>query len=164
MALSEDEVRQLKVAELKTELSALGLSASGKKEELQERLLAALLVEKSMSACPPSGGNVSVSPSPNANSVITGSPGSDSSIDITQKSHPENIIASRAARFGMQSTAASSSNTDLGKVSSATCEDLLSLERLKKRQERFGASISSKLLEGEQEMQRQKRAQRFGDS
>ncbi|XP_055550980.1 uncharacterized protein LOC129733263 [Wyeomyia smithii] len=64
-------------------------------------------------------------------------------------------LQARAARFGI---AGSSSTTSTGTNS------LVSLDALKKRAERFGASVSDKMTKLEQEEKLQKRQERFGQA
>ena len=101
MALSEEEVRQLKVVELKAELGKLGLSISGKKEELIERLLRFLTEEKMLSS-PDEDETSATSTKLNEKSNKTKIDQTVELVADKKKLIPEEEkIASRAARFGM---------------------------------------------------------------
>ncbi|XP_053695448.1 uncharacterized protein LOC128742973 isoform X2 [Sabethes cyaneus] len=67
-------------------------------------------------------------------------------------------LQARAARFGIGGTSSTAS------TSNGSNSNLVSLDALKKRAERFGANVSDKLTKLEQEEKLQKRQERFGQA
>lgn len=152
--LDEAAVRQLKVVELKAELLQLGLSTSGRKDELVERLLEAL-------AGRPASGAAAAAPAAlgSARPSDAGLGRKDSS--PAAEDSEEYKRASRAERFNL-----GPSETDLlqrrRERFGSVADDLLDPERLRARQARFGTTTSSVLLQEDEEVQKLKRLQRFG--
>jgi hypothetical protein len=148
-----EEVKKLKVIELKTELQKRSLPTTGNKAELQTRLEDYLThhVETTTAeddpdadVAPPgfsSGKEAIIAPPVALKPLPVASP------PPTSISHAERVKA-RAAKFNM-----------------ASPHDPHTLELLRKRQERFGTLTkeSERLLqENEERAKKQKRAERFG--
>lgn len=70
---------------------------------------------------------------------------------------PESKLQARAARFGL-----GGSDSTTGGVSSKPASNLVSLDALKKRAERFGGNVSDKVTKQELEEKLHKRQERFG--
>ncbi len=128
-AAPEEDVRQMKVAELKAALAERGLPVSGKKEELVERLLDALAAPGS----PSSAGAAGASPAQSAPSPAMGAdaePRDAGAAETTAQAVGQDPLSlermrARQARFGV---AVSGRLADL--------EEQAARER---RQARFGA-------------------------
>lgn len=163
MPFSEDEVRQLKVVDLRAELLKLKLPTSGKKEELQERLLEFLTRKKKTDSLQESEAPASYNLNKNLNDDNNTKIDLNVSVNKTNFSEEERL-ASRAARF--ETTVSKSSPMPLGigssQASEGKYEDMLSLERLQKRRDRFGVTISSRLVDNEEKLLHQRRVERFG--
>lgn len=183
--MDETAIRQLKVTELRAELSKLGLPTTGKKDELVARVLEALAGGHS------SGGAVAATTSPSpagAKSPLplsdretwtsarppvqphavptAGFPGDSSASagKATAGTH-EDRLAARAERFGLEPTQEARRKQRaerFGIGASAEQEGLFDVERMRARQARFGVVASGQLAKAEDEAAKLKRLERFG--
>lgn len=135
--MDRDTILQLKVTELKNELSTLGLSTTGRKEELQQRLFEALFPDS-----PHNSPNMASNTAMSNNAPVSYN-------TATNNNTPTDPVAN-----GGQCTP---SKINLG-------SDPMSVERLKIREQRFGVALSSKLIQAEEDEAKMKRAQRFSQS
>lgn len=168
--MDEQTIRQLKVADLRSELSKLGLPTTGKKEELVIRLLEAV---KSVPArSPPLSPNISSSSPNNQMPSTKGTPKSPTGTlqtSATPTGEGDKLMA-RAARFGNSLDEMSKRKVRqerfaslAGNGGSNTQEgDLFDPDRLRARQARFGTATSSRLVEEEERLAKLKRLERFG--
>lgn len=98
--LGEEDVRQMKVADLKAELAARGQPVSGKKEELVERLLAVLAGSTAEHVSAGEDGNAARSSAPTENTVAHGAAGTTACALGADPMSLERMRA-RQARFGV---------------------------------------------------------------
>lgn len=174
--MDEAAIRQLKVAELKVELSKLNLPTTGKKDDLVARLLEAL-------ANLPLGANADgsrsgpasprppqpTSPVPKPSSPLprlaSRSPFQAPSTLVAGGDSEKSRRISRAMRFG--SSEASSvvderKKQRVERFGSMADDSAMDTERLKVRQARFGETTSERLVRAEEEAAKARRLARFG--
>lgn len=189
--LNEEAIKQLKVTELKAELQQRGLPVSGRKDELQARLLEAIQVEGDAGTVDSNNNATNpplpVSPSstvphykvtsPKMTLPVKTLPSSSHSEAVSPSSKPtgssisvnnqeQERLTQRAARFNLPPSEEERRQQRTERFNSLSgeggLEDCLAEERLRARQERFGVVTSSRLEHDEFETQKVKRLQRFG--
>jgi len=156
--MDEESIRQLKVAELRTELQKLSLPTSGRKEELATRLIEAL--------SPQTNGSDLSSKEKESKDKTSKSISSNNVAQqpATNTSSEAERVAARAQRFNSPSHDPETERRKqrAERFGSIEDEDLFAEERLRARQERFGCTTSSLLQRDDFETQKIKRMQRFG--
>ncbi|PJF17627.1 SAP domain-containing ribonucleoprotein [Paramicrosporidium saccamoebae] len=150
--MDESAVRQLKVAELRGELTKLGLPTGGKKDELQTRLIEAL------QASAVSNQTKSANPSRPSKPISPTSPTSQPAAHA-----PSDRMAERAARFKIEPVGSGDERLKKRKERfGSISEDFFDMEKLRARQARFGVVTSERLAQDDMNAQKVKRLQRFG--
>jgi hypothetical protein len=156
--MDESAVRQLKVAELRGELTNLGLPTGGKKDELQARLLEALQSSAVGDSTAPANQSKPVNPSRPSKPTSPASPTSQPA-----SYNPSDKMAERAARFKIEPVGSGDERLKKRKERfGSISEDFFDMEKLKARQARFGVVTSERLAQDDLNAQKVKRLQRFG--
>lgn len=160
--MDETAVRQLKVAELRTELQKLGLPTGGKKDELVARLLEALPKRVEEPAAPVKPKSGTVTPVPIQDKMA----GRAARFGTSMPAPAQDKMTERATRFGITTHNTVSDEDDRVKKRKerfgSVSEDFFDIEKLRARQARFGIVTSSKLAKEDMNAQKVKRMQRFG--
>lgn len=134
---SEDEIRAMKVVDLKAELGKLGLPQTGKKDELIDRLLEHLAANSLPSKVTSPGMPVAaLKPASVQKAMVQGT----TTNVVSTVSEEEAQRLARAARFGIDPTrpVATPTSTPKSKASFAVDPLLVSEEARQRRIERFG--------------------------
>ena len=167
--MDEDQIKKMKVAELRTELGNRSLPISGKKEELITRLIEAISTTKE-----PLMTSQGPSTSQTASKIRMETP-------VKRPASPQTVngasekdkLEERAARFGIQSNLPKEDDRikkrqerfgklEKGGMSGKLIELGEDVETLRQRQQRFGETLSSTLVLKDLEEQRLRRLERFG--
>lgn len=99
--MNEEEVKRMKVSELKEALSTRGLSTTGRKDELASRLLSSLPASTGVAATPVAPSSTKLPAAPKAH-LPPSAPGSTQSMQELLKLDPLSLerMRARQARFG----------------------------------------------------------------
>lgn len=172
-----DEVKKLKVIELKEMLSERGLSTSGKKDELVTRLEEAMAEDGANSTttpapaptsaheAAPAAASVPVSDPQPAAASAPAAPADDAPAaaeGAPALSDFEAKKAMRASRFGIPVVSKPEPTINPKKKGGAALPD--DAEKIKKREERFGKTRPAAEVDPAEADKNKKRAERFGNA